>query len=312
MPCKSSFFGGTHRISPAWPCREGAKTISFPVVLPCLGHGRYSTNHADAVFFLSHDKEEGGPAVFVASLTSCFPDLSLVDALERMGDLQYSAVEISINERGSQITPSQVTADLEAAIVLCRDTHRLDLVAYDVIIDAEGEEYIKQFTACCRLAKATKVVTMTVESGMLGMPFNEEVSRLRRLVEIAAVEGVRIGIKSEMGRFSEDPNTVVTLCEHVKGLGLTLDPSHYIIGPHAGKNYDHILKYVHHVRLRDTSKDELQVRVGQGIVDYNKLLLQLGQLKYDRALCVDIAPTGDAENHNGEMRKLRLLLESLL
>jgi len=229
-----------------------------------------------------------------------------------MGDLQYSAVEISINERGSQLTPSQVADNVEAAVMLCRDTHRLDLIAYDVIIDAEGEEHFDQFSACCRLAKATKVVTITIESGMLGMPFNEEVGRLRRLVEIAAVEGVRVSMKSETGRFSEDPNTVVTLCEHVKGLGLTLDPSHYIIGPHGGKNYDQILKYVSHVRLRDTSKEVLQVRVGQGIVDYNKLILQLRHLKYNRALCVDIAPTGDVENHYGEMRKLRLLLESLL
>ena len=58
------------------------------------------------------------------------------------------------------------------------------------------------------------------------------------------------------------------LCERVPGLGLTLDPSHYIAGPHQGKNYDQVFPYVRHVQLRDTGRgpNQFQVRVGQGEV----------------------------------------------
>ena len=132
-----------------------------------------------------------------------------------------------------------------------------------------------------------------------------------RLVSIAALEGVRVGIRSEVGRLSEDPDTVVVVCDNVKGLGLTLDPSHYICGPHQGKSIDKLIKYVYQVLLRDTKKDELQVRVGQGEVDYGKLISQLSRVKYNRALCVHITEMPDVD-HMVELRKMRLLLESLL
>jgi sugar phosphate isomerase/epimerase len=105
----------------------------------------------------------------------------------------------------------------------------------------------------------------------------------------------------------------VVLCDHVKGLCLTLDPSHYVYGPHASGNYDQVLKHVCHVQLRDTSKQHLQVRVGQGEIEYGRLVTQLSKFKYNRALSVQIVDLGDPEiDHMAEMRKMRLLLESLL
>ena len=55
------------------------------------------------------------------------------------------------------------------------------------------------------------------------------------------------------------------------------------------------MKYVYHVRLRDTTKDQLQVRVGQGEVEYGRLVNQLNKVRYDRALCVDILPMPDVD-----------------
>jgi hypothetical protein len=51
--------------------------------------------------------------------------------------------------------------------------------------------------------------------------------------------------------------------------------------------------------------------VGQGEVEYGKLIAQLRKAKYNRALSVDIQEMPDVD-HMGEMRKMRLLLESLL
>ena len=48
---------------------------------------------------------------------------------------------------------------------------------------------------------------------------------------------------------TQDPDTAVVLCDSVKGLGITLDPSHYVCGPHAGGNFDQVIKYVYHVRF---------------------------------------------------------------
>ena len=177
--------------------------------------------------------------------------------------------------------------------------------------EAEGDAYFDQFEAICKLAKATKVVTLTVPSGPLGTPFNEEVERMKSLVEIAKNQGVRVGMLSMTGHISEDPDTVCVICDHVKGLSLSLDPSHYIYQRENPPDFEKLYKYVHHVYLRDTTKDRLQVRVGQGVIDYGKMVNFLAKHKYQRALCVDIQPE-DGVDHMAELRKVRLLLESLL
>ena len=187
----------------------------------------------------------------------------------------------------------------------------MNIVAYNVEIEAQGEEHYKQFDACCRLAKATKVVSITVPSAILGTPFNEEVEHLQRLVSIASVEGILVSIRSQIDRLSQDPDTITVLCDNVKGLGLTFDPSHYICGPYANKNIDPLMKYVYHVLLRDTSDTELQVRVGKGKVEYGRLVSQLRKKQYQGAFSVHVTEMPDVE-HFAELRKMRLLLESLL
>lgn len=249
--------------------------------------------------------------MIVSASTECYPDLSLQEVLVRLVDLEFVNVEIAIHEQGNHLQPSLVASNLERAVDICRNTNRLNVASYSVQIDATGQQYYDQFAACCKLAKATKVVSVTVPSCEIGTPFNEEVEHLRRQVDIASVEGVLVSMKSQTGRLSQDPDTVVVLCDNVKGLGLTLDPSHYICGPHAGRSIDQIMKYVYHVQLRDTSSDELQVRVGQGKVEYGRLINQLRKVKFDAALSVHIREMDDVD-HLAEMRKMRLLLESLL
>ena len=249
--------------------------------------------------------------MFVAASSRCFCDLPLDAAMLQLLELEYSCVEIMVHETGGHLKPSDVLADLEKATAICRQIHRLTPVALSVDIEAPEPLYYHQFAACCRLAKTIKIVTLTVRSAELGTPFNAEVERLRNLAALAAREGVRVGMLTEAGRMTENPDTAVVLCDHVKGLGITLDPSHYICGPLRGGNYEQVMKYVYHVRLRDTTADQLQVRVGQGNVEYGRLVNQLNKVRYDRALCVDILPTPDVDQLS-EMRKIRLLLESLL
>jgi sugar phosphate isomerase/epimerase len=249
--------------------------------------------------------------VFVSATTECFLDLSLPMALERLADLEYTSVELAMFEDADQFKPTQIAADIDAAAAICRNTRRLDVVAFDVRITAQGAEHYELFTAICRLAKTAKVVTLTVPSAELGTPFNEEVEHLRRLVDIATLHGVRVGMKSQIGRLSEDPDTVAVLCDNAKGLGLTLDPSAYIFGPCQGRNIDKLMKYVYHTHLRDTNKKAFQVRVGQGDIEYGRLISQLEKVRYNRALSVNIVEQ-EGVDHVGELRKLRLLLESLL
>ena len=248
--------------------------------------------------------------MFVAASTECFPDFELRDAIEALQDLEFTAVEIALHESAPHVKPSDLLTDLDRAVQLLRHTHRLDISGYSVELASTGEQHYQDFKDICRIAKTTKVVNLTVPSAELGTPFNEEVEHLQKLVEIAESEGIRVSVKSQLGCLSEDPDTLMVLGNNVDGLGITLDPSVYIAGPAKGKNLDKILKFVCNVHLRDSRPDAFQVSVGQGEVDYGKLVTQLERDKYDRALTVHISPADDLD-HRVELRKLRRLLESL-
>jgi len=233
------------------------------------------------------------------------------EVIEQLIDLEFTCVEITIHDDSDQLPSDRLAIDFADTLRIVRDTHRLDISSYDVRINLTGEEHYERFRLVCQLAKATKVVTLTVPSAPQGTPFNEEIEHLKRLVELGEEHGVRVGMRSQIGRLSEDPDTVKNICDYVPGLGLALDPSQYYCSPNRNKNYDRLIKNVFHVHLRDSKKDQIQVRVGQGEIEYGRLITQLQRVGYDRALSVDIQPMEGMDSRQ-ELRKLRLLLESLL
>jgi len=255
--------------------------------------------------------------LFVCASIECFSADSKEEAPSKLVDLEFSAVELPVHEEGlSWIRPSEVLADLEPAVDRCRDTKRLSIVALSIeqTVDGrplEGDLYYEQFAACCKLAKALKVVPLIVPAAELGTPFNAEIERLRELVKIASFEGCLVALKTQIGTMTEDPDTAVVLCDNVKGLGLSLDPTHYITGPRQGRDFSKVMPYIYHVQLRDSTKDEMHIRIGQGEIDYGKLISQLAHENYSRALSVHVPPI-EGFDHRAEMRKIRLLLESLL
>ena len=135
------------------------------------------------------------------------------------------------------------------------------------------------------------------------------------LVRLASAEGIVLTVETRMGTLTESPDAALELCKRVPGLGLTLDPSHYIAGPHQGRSYDQVYPYVRHVHLRDTGRnpEQFQVRVGQGEVEYGRIIAQLSRRNYDRLLTVEICDIPDAPfAMDAEVRKLKYLLESLI
>ncbi|TWU37077.1 sugar phosphate isomerase/epimerase family protein [Novipirellula artificiosorum] len=248
--------------------------------------------------------------MFVAASTECCPEMDLAEVVDLLQDLEFTAIEIALHESG-KIKPSELVSDLDRAAQILRSSHRMDISGYSVELASKGEQHYADFKDICRLAKATKVVNLTIPSAELGTPFNEEVEHLNQLVKVAETEGVRVAVRCQLGCLSEDPDTLMVLCNNVDGLGVTLDPSVYIAGKANAKNLDKILKFVVNIHLRDTRPDAFQVSVGQGEVDYGKLVSQLLREKYDRALTVHMAPM-EGLDHRVELRKLRRLLETLV
>src|SRR6056297_1915246 len=249
--------------------------------------------------------------VHVAASTACLPDLPLEAAIDLLADLEFTMLEFDLHESGGHYRPSQLLADPDMAMQVLRFSHRLDISNFSLELTSQGDQHYADFKEICRFSKAAKVVTLTVPSAELGTPFNEEVEHLQRLVDIAETEGARVGVRSQLGRLSEDPDTLMVLCDNVHGLGITLDPSVYIAGSAKGKNVDRILKYVFNIHLRDSLPNKFHVSVGQDEIDYGKWITLLEREHYDRALTVHVTPI-EGLDHRVELRKLRRLLESSL
>ncbi|MBW3543888.1 MAG: sugar phosphate isomerase/epimerase [Planctomycetes bacterium] len=247
--------------------------------------------------------------MFVAASTHSFGELDFTEALRQIVDLEYDKVELWLSEEGPHLKPSEVAADPERIITRLRETSRLTPIAISIEDDVDR----RTLAGVAKLAKLLRIAQITIPASPLGTPFNTEIDRLRTFVGVAGEASVRLSLKTQTGHLTEDPHTAVELCQSVKGLGLTLDPSFYICGPHRGQPFDQVYPHVYHVHLRDTSPDEIQVPAGLGEIDYSRLIAQLAREGYNLALSVELFPERtDPETRELEMRKLRMLLETLL
>lgn len=248
----------------------------------------------------------------IAATTRSLWDMSFSAACGQLQDLGFDKVEICVNEAADQLKMSDVVKNVEGTVATFRDSCRLNAVAIMVEEDP-ADETLDNFIAMVEMAKQLRVAQITILASPLGTPFNSEIDRLRERNKLCIAEGIRLSILTRTGLLTEDPHTAVELCQSVKGLGITLDPSYYICSSRGKVSFDVVYPNVTHLHLRDTSFTELQVPGGLGEVDYNRIIASLRQENFNRTLSVDLlAKTLSGEDRLLEMRKLRLLLESLL
>jgi sugar phosphate isomerase/epimerase len=254
--------------------------------------------------------------VNVACSTLCFARYPLDRALRIIGELEFSKLDVAIHENGPHLRPSEVADDVSLAGQRIRIGPSLTPGAFSVQIEAsEPAEYQRQLRAVCRLARLSTVSTIAIPAASNGSGFDAEVRRLKVLVKLAQAEGIVLTVATHIGTLTETPAGAVALCERVPGLGLTLDPSHFIAGPHQGASFDEVYPFVRHVHLRDTGRGpaQFQVRVGQGEVEYGKIVSHLSRFGYDRLLSVAIHDIADGSLvMEAEVRKLKYLLESVV
>jgi sugar phosphate isomerase/epimerase len=246
----------------------------------------------------------------------CFGRYSLEQTLRVIAELEFSKFDLAITTQGPHLRPEEIVADVAAAAHRLRLGPGLAPVAFSLDLDPSSpERFEQQFKAICRLARLTSVPLLTVRAAPAGTPLDSEARRLAPWLNVAEREGLLFCVETAMGTLTEDPDATVMLCQRVPGLGVTLDPSHYLAGPHQGENYDQVLPYVRHLHLRDTGRgaNQFQVRVGQGDIGFGRLLSQLERFHYDRALTVDMRDIPEAAfAMEPEVRKLKFLLESLV
>jgi sugar phosphate isomerase/epimerase len=256
--------------------------------------------------------------VFVACSTLCFAREPLEKALRQIAELEFDKFELALVENGPHLRPSEVAEDPEAALLRLRRGPSLNPSSIyadlgpSVLYDSDSR---RQFDGLCRFAKSLGVAVITIHSAPAGTPLQQEVKRLSSLVSAALKDGLVLTLLTHSQTLAGDPQAMLQLCEALPGLGVTLDPSHAIQAAHKEADFDDIYPFIQNVHLRDTGKNpgEFQVRVGQGQVEYARVVSQLQRHGYSRSLTVAIHDLPDNPfDREVEIRKLKLLLETLL
>lgn len=251
--------------------------------------------------------------MYVACSSLCFCRYSLQDALYAISELHFQKVDLALHESGPHLKPSEVAADVNRAAQLLRKAN-VAYAAFHVEIDApSADDYRETLRAVCKLGRVLAVPVVNIPAAPLGTDMSVEVARLSALNRVAEAEGVMLTVETHSQTVTADCATAAELCRQVPGLGLTLDPSHYLVGTQPTDEYDNLISFVRHVRLRDTAPSRLQVKVGQGQLEYGKIISQLSREHYQRALTVDIHDTPEpGYPMEPEVRKLKYLLESMV
>jgi sugar phosphate isomerase/epimerase len=255
-----------------------------------------------------------------------------------MAELGFTRFDMVFHESSKHLKPSDVVQDVYRAAQLlrpgsglCPGAFSLDLGPWEgpAAKSQPDDQARKTLHAVCQLARLSNVPLITISPGewlrdggtepptesQRQQTFEAEVKRLKPLLDLASSEGVILSLATQMGTLTEDPDMAVNLCKRLPGLVLTLDPSHYVAGPFQSDEFDQVYLYVRHVWLRDSGRthDRLQVRVGQGEIEYGRIISQLARHRYERLLTVDIRDVPDAPyDVLAEVRKLKYLLESLV
>lgn len=252
--------------------------------------------------------------MYVACSTLCFARQSFDEALATIREMRFAKIDLAIHPDGPHLKIADALADLTKTAQRLR-AENLPIAAFHVDMGhADGASERQDLRGLCRLARLGTVPLLTVPAAPLGHDFDQDAERLAEWSRIAESEGVMLTVETHSQTLTADPAAAVELCRRIPGLGLALDPSHYHIGP-TPPNYDGVFPYVRHVRLRDsgTTPETFQVRIGQGEMEYGRILSQLGRYGYDRTLTVDVRDVADSPFPvSPEVRKLKYLLESLV
>lgn len=226
------------------------------------------------------------PLPRVACGSLAFSKLPLEEALTRIARLGIPYVDLAVQEGWAHLNPSEIAADVDAAVERLQNALSqtgLQVISLNVGLGTnDPAEETRRMAAVAQLAKTVGARTITLPGSAQGTPVDDEIQRLGRLVEAAKPFGVAVTLETHVGQISEDPQTVLHVVNAVPGLALTLDPSHYYAGPTQGQGFDEVFRAVRHVHLRDAglSWDEIQMPVGAGKVDFDKVFAQLNAHGY--------------------------------
>jgi sugar phosphate isomerase/epimerase len=153
-----------------------------------------------------------------------------------------------------------------------------------------------------------------------GQPVSEAISLaaegLVPLVDMGAERGLEVSIEPHVGSCVETPEATAELLDQCPGLGITLDPSHFIYGGCTTERMTSLAARTRHLQIRPASPGVMQSKVRDNQIDLALLVAALRGVEYDGWIASEYVWMEkwecDRVDNTGESALLRDVLASLL
>lgn len=248
----------------------------------------------------------------IAGSTLIFTELSLVDTIRKVADLGFHYIDLAMIEGWANLSPSAVVGHEEEVAsqlkTACAEAG-IHPAGFNLGLGQDSVEIqIERLQALCKIACHLGVDTLTIGASRPKLrTLPDEIDRLRRLLAVSASQGLTLAVETHVDTCTEDPEICMHLMREVPGLGLTLDLTHFAIGPFWEHGYEALLPFVRHVHLRPSGRsreEEIQVAVGRGVIDFERLIRDLDRHGYQGTLSVEYVSAMPGVNHIIESRRL--------
>lgn len=252
----------------------------------------------------------------IACATRTFAREPFDRALRHLAELEFARVDLEIADGGQHVTADEILSDPGRIVQRIRQGPTLGFAALTLTTRREGEELLRLADSTATLARLLATTTIVVDAAPASADFEAEVVRLGELGKTVGRQGIALAVSTRVGTLTEDAERAMTLCERVDGLSLCLDPSCFLTGPAQDHPPDEIYPFVRHTHLRDSGNkpEHYQMKIGRGQLEFSRIVQGLRKTGYTGALAIDMVEglAGDDFDMEAEVRKLRLLLETLL
>jgi len=208
-------------------------------------------------------------------------------ALAAIAGMGYKYVDLSCLTWAPHASVVEMHKDFEKEVsrverLLAKYDLGVSNLTYDSLEIKPFDQYTEDFRLLARLAHRLDARLINIMAPSKKYDFDEAVTKLRTLQAIAAEHGVLLSVETHVNQLTELPADAARLCERVPGLGLTLDPSHYYVGPNKGKPFDFLYPKVYGTGFRaaGTTWDQIQMPWGQGPIDFDAIVRGLEAAGY--------------------------------
>ncbi len=222
-----------------------------------------------------------------------FPLLTHDQSLKLIAMLGFEGVDIGLFEERSHLWPSREFQDVGASARQLKG--RLDdqgLQAADIYLqmDTDFRPYAVNHPEASRRQKSRDWFLKTLDyaaechcqhmTTLPGVHFAEEsyndsfaraVNELQWRADQARTHDIVFGVEAHVGSLVPDPTSAERLVQHVEGLTLTLDYTHFTRLGMPDASVEPLVKYASHFHVRGARQGRLQESFARNTIDYERV-----------------------------------------